>query len=221
METPNEKFLTFGRNPLKTLSNLQHKGKRIKEKDLLEVDKNEELNEVLSEIKIQCINFKKIPDITVFKREPIHMKEMKYFKSAWFCQLDNLYDDSTQRFLLQDSNNDERRVSPFGDVKDCNKNNNYRFICDICGDSFSNGQGLGGHMSRKHPNKSEKYKMKKETRERRNKSREIIYKAKRILLRKFNENYDNLINFAKGRKQIKKLVKENREEYLTIKRKIK
>ena len=113
-------------------------------------------------------------------------------------------------------NNGDLNVNPFGNVED-----NDGFTCDICGVSFSNGQGLGGHMSRKHPNQSEKYKKKKETRDGRNNNRELIYKAKRILLKRFRHDYDNLISFSSGRRVIKKCVKENREEYLNIKRKIK
>ena len=53
--------------------------------------------------------------------------------------------------------NEDLKVSNFSKFDD---NNN--FTCDICGCSFSNGQGLGGHMSRKHPNQSEKYQKKKQ-----------------------------------------------------------
>ncbi len=95
------------------------------------------------------------------------------------------------------------------------------YVCDICNEVFSNGQGLGGHMSRKHPNQSVKYKFKKETREKRNKKREIIYEAKRKILKKFHENYDELMNSVEGRKLIKRICKDNKDEYYRIKKEIK
>ena len=106
--------------------------------------------------------------------------------------------------------------------KNINSNNLEQvYICDICNEVFSNGQGLGGHMSRKHPNKSLKYKFKKETREKRNLKREIIYEAKRRILKKYNEIYDDLMITIEGRKLIKRICKDNKEEYYRIKREIK
>ena len=34
------------------------------------------------------------------------------------------------------------------------------YLCEFCNKAYSNGQGLGGHMSRIHPNQSYKYKEK-------------------------------------------------------------
>lgn len=95
------------------------------------------------------------------------------------------------------------------------------YVCDICNEVFSNGQGLGGHMSRKHPNQSVKYKFKKETREKRNVKREIIYEAKRKIMKKYHENYDELMNSIEGRKLIKRICKENKDDYYRIKKEIK
>lgn len=92
------------------------------------------------------------------------------------------------------------------------------FKCLICGISFNNGQGLGGHMSRKHPNQSEKYEKKKQTRERRKEKREHIYEAKSILLNRHKHNYEKLKDSSTGRKLIKSLVREHREEYLEIRK---
>jgi len=76
-------------------------------------------------------------------------------------------------------------------------------------------------MSRKHPNQSVKYKFKKETREKRNLKREIIYEAKRRILKKYRENYDELVNTIEGRKLIKRICKDNKDEYYRIKKEIK
>ena len=102
-----------------------------------------------------------------------------------------------------------------------NKNSERDYICKICNAIFSNGQGLGGHMSRKHPNQSVKYKFKKETREKRNLKREIVYEAKRRILKKYKEDYDNLIETHEGRKIIKMICKDNKNEYYRIKKQIK
>ncbi len=76
-------------------------------------------------------------------------------------------------------------------------------------------------MSRKHPNQSVKYKFKKETREKRNLKREIIYEAKRRILKKYQENYDVLVNTIEGRKLIKRICKDSKDEYYKIKKEIK
>lgn len=95
------------------------------------------------------------------------------------------------------------------------------YDCYICGQIFINGQGLGGHMSRKHPNQSERYKSKKETRERRNNKREILYRAQRILLKKYRQDYDKLKENAEGRKIIKKYCKDHKQEYYRLRKEVK
>ena len=95
------------------------------------------------------------------------------------------------------------------------------YECDICRQIFSNGQGLGGHMSRKHPNQSEKYKFKKETREKRNSKREMLYKAQRTLLTRYRQDYDKLKLQPEGRRLIKKICKDHEQEYYFIKKEVK
>lgn len=95
------------------------------------------------------------------------------------------------------------------------------YMCEICKQVFSNGQGLGGHMSRKHPNQSEKFKLKKETRDKRNAKREILYKSQRILLSRYTQNYDKLKEKIEGRRLIKQICKDHKQEYYQIKRELK
>ena len=54
------------------------------------------------------------------------------------------------------------------------------YLCEFCNKAYSNGQGLGGHMSRIHPNQSSKYKDKiRIRREREKKKRKFIkYKTR-------------------------------------------
>ena len=57
----------------------------------------------------------------------------------------------------------------------------FEYKCEFCGKGFEKGQGLGGHMSRNHPNQSEKYKVKMGIREMR--------KGKRMKLREMQEMF--------------------------------
>jgi hypothetical protein len=95
------------------------------------------------------------------------------------------------------------------------------FICDICEEKFQTGQGLGGHMSRKHPKASLKYNKKKEIRESRTQQRNAINESKKRLLESKNFDYDELIQTAEGRRQIKEVVKNNEEEYKELKKNMK
>lgn len=118
---------------------------------------------------------------------------------------------------LNDESNSNGKKKPEKESKDVVEG----YDCEICGQIFSNGQGLGGHMSRKHPNQSEKYKSKKETRERRNSKREILYKAQKILLSRYRQDYEKLKLTQEGRRLIKKICKDHKTEYYQIKREVK
>lgn len=141
--------------------------------------------------------------------------------------------DSDDMYIPENNNNNKNNINANMNIKNINipqetlaQNNatnlmDRAYVCDICNEVFSNGQGLGGHMSRKHPNQSVKYKFKKETREKRNLKREIIYEAKRKILKKYHESYDDLMNSIEGRKIIKRICKDNKDEYYRIKKEIK
>ena len=59
------------------------------------------------------------------------------------------------------------------------------YLCEFCNKAYSNGQGLGGHMSRIHPNQSYKYKDKIRIRREREEKREILLNIKRDLFKKY------------------------------------
>jgi hypothetical protein len=104
----------------------------------------------------------------------------------------------------------------FNKVNRCKKQKNFDdkgpvFSCEVCGQKFNSGQGLGGHMSRKHPKTSEKFKKKKEIRKKREEHRNILYEAKKKLLSEFNFNYEELRKTSEGKKKIKDIVKKNRD----------
>jgi hypothetical protein len=87
------------------------------------------------------------------------------------------------------------------------------FACEVCNQKFNSGQGLGGHMSRKHPRASEKFIRKKEIRNKRADHRNILYEAKKKLLASFNLNYEQLRSTQEGKKKIKEIVKSNRDVF--------
>ena len=95
------------------------------------------------------------------------------------------------------------------------------FRCLYCGKIFKNGCGLGGHMSRVHPHKSERYKKKQRTREKRNEYRESIVEAKIQLCKKHLMDYNDLIVNKKGKQIIKNLIQKYKKEYTIILRNIK
>jgi hypothetical protein len=215
-----KKELSLGGNPINYLFLLQQNGKKIfsgtnsfESNNIFPISVTEIHSEMIDKYN-RMINLPKIQDIIKEEFSSDNLKLSNYSKKK---KSEISLKENSNKASYKD--NDNLRVNNFNNTHQDNNNNG--FNCLICGCSFFNGQGLGGHMSRKHPNQSEKYQMKKLTREKRNNNREIIYKAKRILLKKFKQDYDHLINYPNGRKLIKKLVKENREMYLSIKGKMK
>jgi hypothetical protein len=215
----NERILLFGDNPINSISLLHDQGKEIFKESISYENNNSfpiKLNEIFFEMKNKSKKLMNLPSIENINGDGINFDKIKTSKTSKNKKtIISLKEESNKAFF---KDNEDLKKNNFNNYDDCNGNG---FTCNICGLSFNNGQGLGGHMSRKHPNQSEKYQKKKLTRERRNNNREIIYRAKRILLKRFKQDYDHLINFSNGRRIIKKLVRENRDEYLTIKGKIK
>ena len=110
--------------------------------------------------------------------------------------------------------------------KPIKNNKNYNgekiYYCNFCNLKFINPQSLGGHMSRLHKYKSEKFLKKKETRNRREPLRNLLYLAKKILFENFYEFRENIdYETFKKTKQFKKIIKElilkYKKEYKQIK----
>lgn len=91
-----------------------------------------------------------------------------------------------------------------------------KFDCKFCEKAFDTHQGLGGHMSRKHPLMSEKFKRKMNIRENRTLFRKLVYKARKILFSKLNFDYDQLKLNSKNNNFIKQVRKENNIIYQRI-----
>ena len=64
----------------------------------------------------------------------------------------------------------------------------FEYKCEFCGKGFEKGQGLGGHMSRNHPNQSEKYKVKMGIREMRKGKRMKLRQTQEMFLMKIGMN---------------------------------
>ena len=91
------------------------------------------------------------------------------------------------------------------------------YLCEFCNKAYSNGQGLGGHMSRIHPNKSYKYKDKIRIRREREQKRENLLIIKRDLFKKYGYNFDKLLK-DKNRPFIQKFLSEHNEEYKNLRK---
>jgi len=91
------------------------------------------------------------------------------------------------------------------------------YLCEFCNKAYSNGQGLGGHMSRIHPNQSYKYKDKIRIRREREEKRENLLNIKRDLFKKYGFDYDKLIT-EKNKVFIQKFLSEHNEEYKSIRK---
>ena len=91
------------------------------------------------------------------------------------------------------------------------------YLCEFCNKAYSNGQGLGGHMSRIHPNQSYKYKDKIRIRREREVKRENLLNIKRNLFKKYGFEYDKLVS-EKNKSFIQKFLSEHNEEYKNIRK---
>jgi hypothetical protein len=91
------------------------------------------------------------------------------------------------------------------------------YLCEFCNKAYSNGQGLGGHMSRIHPNQSYKYKDKIRIRREREEKRENLLNIKRDLFKKYGFDYDKYAT-EKNKSFIQKFLSEHNEEYKIIRK---
>jgi hypothetical protein len=113
---------------------------------------------------------------------------------------------------------EEMNINKINNIKFNNNKRKKAFKCEFCNKIYYNGQGLGGHISRIHPNQSLKYKIRIKIRKERNEIRKRLFKIRKKLFIKYNKDYELLLK--NNRKQeIKKFLLEHKKEYRNIKRK--
>lgn len=116
------------------------------------------------------------------------------------------------------NNEDNNQENNLNNKKKKQKKKHFKtYLCEFCNKAYSNGQGLGGHMSRIHPNQSYKYKDKIRIRREREKKREKLLNIKRDLFKKYGYNYDKLMN-EKNKSFIQQFLLEHNEEYKNIRK---
>ena len=93
------------------------------------------------------------------------------------------------------------------------------YKCEICLKEFINFHKLGGHMSKMHPNCSEKYKKQNDIRKQREGNRKVLDYVKEKLFEKYNLNYRKMKENDEKDK-IKIFIKAHQKEYEILRRKI-
>ena len=93
------------------------------------------------------------------------------------------------------------------------------YKCEICSKEFINFHKLGGHMSKMHPNCSEKYKKQNDIRKQREGNRKVLDYVKEKLFEKYNLNYRKMKENDEKDK-IKIFIKAHQKEYEILRRKI-
>jgi len=105
-------------------------------------------------------------------------------------------------------------------VQDYLKNSNGKtYKCEICLKEFINFHKLGGHMSKVHPNCSEKYKKQTDIRKQREGKRNVLDDVKEKLFKKYNLDYRKMKKNDEKEK-IKSFIKSHQKEYEILRRKI-
>lgn len=95
-----------------------------------------------------------------------------------------------------------------------------QYLCSNCMLIFSSAQSLGGHMSKRHRNQSEKYKNKMFVRNNREKERMLNEEAKRILCNEFGIDYIKRKQNKEIQKKISMLIKEKKNVLMFIKKEL-
>ena len=189
----NEGKLTFGRNPLVIYQELTDW--LLKEKKKLEEDKPENLQnttDFCAKIQNEMNGISKFTSsLPVIKMPDDHRKH------------------SRKRKKISQSLNEEDK----------------KFKCEVCAKEgrdqyFETGQGLGGHMSRVHKGKSDKFNKKKEIRNNREDFRKILQEAKIKMLRDRDLDYEYLMKSKEGKLKVKNFIKDNREKYRKLVREL-
>jgi hypothetical protein len=191
----NEGKLSFGRNPLviyQELTDWLLKEKKKLEEDVRKTEYLQNTTDFCAKIQNEMNSISKFTSsLPVIKMPDDHRKH-----------------------------NRKRKKLPAGVTEDDKK-----FKCEVCAKEgreqfFETGQGLGGHMSRVHKGKSDKFNKKKEIRNKREDFRKILCEAKIKMLRDKDLDYDYLMKSKEGKLKVKTFIKDNREKYRKLVREL-
>ena len=178
---------------------------------------NKELCKELEKLIISCNAITNT--VTDYKKSGLKRKVFQEIinedkeKNENFMKIININKDNS--YKINDDN--------FADKTLLNKKRNPKkkhfktYLCEFCNKAYSNGQGLGGHMSRIHPNQSYKYKDKIRIRREREEKRENLLNIKRDLFKKYGYDYDELSK-EKNKSLIQKFLSVHTEEYKNIRK---
>ncbi len=93
------------------------------------------------------------------------------------------------------------------------------YECEFCSCKFNCHRALGGHTSKMHPQQSEKFIKKKQTREERKNIRQLNEEMKRKYIQHVIKlNYDDLMQTAEGKQEIMNVLKAKAIEFRLFKK---
>ena len=184
-------------------------------------------NKLLLKNAIEIIYDKCIYNILEIKRNAKNkVKKIKNVNlSEELKDLIDFHNNLLSIFLSLENNNTENKINEENNsfityAQFYIENNGGKtFKCEICGKIFVNFQTLGGHMSKVHPNSSEKYKKQNNIRKQREGQRKLLDLVKEKLFEKYNLSY-RLLKKNDEKEKIKSFIKAHQKEYEVLRRKI-
>ena len=180
-----------------------------------ELSKNKELCQELEKLIISCNAITNT--VTDYKKSGLKRKLFQEEKEDDNKNIMKILGINEDNFNLDNSDNDMNDNILLNKKRKPKKKHFKTYLCEFCNKAYSNGQGLGGHMSRIHPNQSYKYKDKIRIRREREEKRENLLNIKRDLFKKYGFDYDKLTN-EKNKTFIQKFLSEHNEEYKNVRK---
>ena len=212
---PDKSILNIDENIFNDLKNLMNN----EQKKLYANYKQLMLKKVIEIIYDKCLNL-----ILEIKRNiKNRVKKSKSFDlSNSLHNIFKLHNELYNKYLVSLNKEpiEENTKEYFTYVEDYIQNSNGKtYKCEVCLKEFINFHKLGGHMSKMHPNCSEKYKKQNDIRKQREGNRKVLDFVKEKLFEKYNLNYRKMKKNDEKEK-IKSFIKTHQKEYEILRRKI-